>query len=232
MKRYTDTTSSMKDQKLPLTRRHFVASAGMAPLALGAASSLIATEAQADVMTILEKDNVLGDTKAPIAIVEYASLTCPHCAVFHNKILTNIKKDFIDTGKAYLIYRDYPLDRWAFQASVLAHAAGEKRFFPALEILFKKQNQWTASNNITEELAAIGKMLGVPRAKFDEALADEKLGESILLDRMVGANDYKVNSTPTIFINGDRFDYFDHFQGDENREWIYDDVKGFLNDLL
>lgn len=232
MKRYTNTTSSMKDQKLSISRRHFVASAGIAPLALGAASSFIASDAKADVMTVLENDNVLGDTSAPIAIVEYASLTCGHCGNFHNKILQKIKKDFIDTGKAYLVYRDFPLDRWAFQASVLAHTAGKSRFFPALEILYSKQSQWRDGGDITESLAEIGKMLGVPRAKFDAALADTQLGEDILMDRMVGANEYGVDSTPSIFINGDRFNYYDHYKGNEQGEWVYEDVKGFLNGLL
>ncbi len=232
MKRYTNTTSSMKDQKLSVSRRHFVASATIAPLALGAAASLVPSSAQADVMKILEDDNVLGDTTAPIAIVEYASLTCGHCGNFHNNILHKIKKDFIDTGKAYLVYRDFPLDRWAFQASVLAHTAGKNRFFPALEILYSKQPQWRDGGNITEDLAEIGKMLGVPRAKFDAALEDQELGERILMDRMVGNNEYGVDSTPSIFINGERFNYYDHFTGDENREWIYEDVKGFLEKLL
>lgn len=207
MKRYNNTTSSMKDQKLPLSRRHFVAASGIAPFALGAMASIaMPTIAQADVMDILENDNVLGDPKAPISIVEYASLTCPHCAEFHNNALQDIKTNYIDTGKAHLIFRDFPLDRWAFQASVLAHSAGKEKFFTVLEILFKKQAEWTNGSDLTAEIIKIGNMVGISKAKFEASLADEALGESILTDRMVGANEYKVASTPTLFINGERYE--------------------------
>ncbi len=207
MKRYTDTTSSMNERNLNLTRRHFVASAGIAPLALGAAGAVMAPSlAQAGVGDILENDTVMGDVKASIGLVEYASLTCPHCADFHNTALAEIEENYIKTGKAFLIYRDFPLDRYAFQASVLAHAAGKQRFFSVLKILFEKQNEWARASDPTAALLKIGKMVGVSKAKFEASLADEKLGESILTDRMVGANEYGVNSTPTLFINGEKYE--------------------------
>ncbi|MEP3244423.1 MAG: DsbA family protein [Sneathiella sp.] len=207
MKRYTDTTSSMKERNLNLTRRHFVASAGITPLALGAAGAVMAPSlAHAGVGDILENDTVMGDAKAPIGLVEYASLTCPHCADFHNAALAEIEENYIKTGKAFLIYRDFPLDRYAFQASVLAHAAGKQRFFSVLKILFEKQNEWARASDPTAALLKIGKMVGVSKAKFEASLADEKLGESILTDRMVGANEYGVNSTPTLFINGEKYE--------------------------
>ncbi len=207
MKRYTDTTSSMNERNLNLTRRHFVASAGIAPLALGAAGAVMAPSlAQAGVGDILENDTVMGDAKAPIGLVEYASLTCPHCAEFHNTALAEIEENYIKTGKAFLIYRDFPLDRYAFQASVLAHAAGKQRFFSVLKILFEKQNEWARASDPTAALLKIGKLVGVSKAKFEASLADEKLGESILTDRMVGANEYGVNSTPTLFINGEKYE--------------------------
>jgi len=206
MKSYTNTTSSMKDQKLALTRRHFVASAGIAPIAFGAMSVLTPGTAQAGVMDLLEGDKILGDKSAPIAVVEYASLTCPHCARLHNGTLVKFKKDYVDTGKAYLVFRDFPLDRYAFQASVLAHTAGEGRFFAALNYLFKNQDKWRGASDVTAAIIDMAKAIGVPKAQFEAALKDEKLGESILTDRMVAANDYGVNSTPTLFINGDLYE--------------------------
>jgi len=207
MKSYTNTTSSMKECDLNVSRRHFVASAAFTPLALGAAASVLtAKSAQAGVGDILENDNVLGDPKAPIGIVEYASLTCPHCAAFHNATLKKIEETYVKEGKAYIIYRDFPLDRYAFQASVLAHAAGKKRFFAVLAILFEKQAEWTSASDPTAALIAIGKRVGVSKSKFEAALADEKLGESILTDRLVGANEYGVRATPTIFVNGERYE--------------------------
>ncbi|WP_169567829.1 DsbA family protein [Sneathiella limimaris] len=223
MKDYNCTTSSMKESKLKLTRRHFVSSAAMTPVAFAASSLIAATPARADVMEIREDDTILGDRTAPIAIVEYASLTCPHCADFHRIVMPSLKKDYIDTGKAYLIYRDYPWDQNAFFASVLAHTAGEKRFFPTLEILYAKQAEWGNASDVIAALKDIGKMVGVPAAKFDAALKDEALGEAILMDRMVAANEYDVNATPTIFINGEEF------EGDWEE---YENVDNYLKDLL
>ncbi|GLQ05697.1 DsbA family protein [Sneathiella chinensis] len=196
----------MKDDTLTLNRRHFVASTALTTLALGAGASLLTPSiAQASVMDIQEDDMVLGDRNAPIGIVEYASLTCPHCAEFHKKSLPGLTKDYIDTGKAFLIYRDFPLDRFALQAAILAHTAGEMRFFAVLKILYEKQAEWRGASNPTEELTKIGKMVGISQAKFEEALANTQLGESILKDRMVGQNDYQVSATPTLFINGDLY---------------------------
>jgi protein-disulfide isomerase len=205
MKSYTDTTSSEKDLKLPLSRRHFVASALFTPLAGVAGAGLIPSIARADVMQLQENDNILGDPAAPIAIVEYASLTCPHCANFHKSAFRMLEEKYITPGKAYLVYRDFPLDRFAFEAAVLAHTAGKERFFPALKILFDKQEEWAAASDVTAALVQIGRQIGVPKAKFEENLQNEQLGESILTDRMIGANEYGVNSTPTLFINGEKY---------------------------
>lgn len=223
MKLYNRTTSSTKEMKLGISRRHFVASAALTPVAFAASSLLTASPARADVMEIRKDDTILGDRNAPIAIVEYASLTCPHCAHFHNDVLPSLEKDYIDTGKAYLIYRDYPWDQNAFYASVLAHTAGEKRFFPALKILYSSLNEWGTAQDVVGALKEKAKLLGVPAAKFDAALADEKLGESILLDRMVAANEYNVQATPTVFINGELFD------GDTS---VYEPLDAYLKDLM
>ncbi|MEH6402291.1 MAG: DsbA family protein [Sneathiella sp.] len=206
---------------MALSRRHFVAGAGVALLGIGYAAydwyktqnspktqetKSAATGTSNSVMDILENDNVLGDPKAPIGIVEYASLTCPHCAYFHENAFSKIEEKYVKTGKAFIIYRDFPLDQYAFQASVLAHSAGKDKFFAVLKILFSKQKEWTSASNPTDAIVAIGNMVGVSKAKFEEGIADEKLGESILLDRMVGSTDYGVSSTPTLFINGEKYE--------------------------
>ena len=224
MKRYNDTTSSMKGSELAISRRHFVSSSLIAPAALGVAGSLFASKAQAGVMDVTEDDMVLGEENAPIAIVEYASLTCGHCANFHNNTFPKLEEDFIKTGKAKLIYRDFPLDRYAFQASVLAHTAGEKLFFPVLKMLFAEQDDWAGNpNETTEKLIAIGRKVGISRARFEEALKDQKLGEAILTDRMIGANEYGVRGTPSLFINGDLY---------EGNWSNYDEFSSDLKDLI
>lgn len=206
---------------MALSRRYFVAGAGVAVLGIGYAAydwyktkqsqkmsdaKSVAPGSSSSVMDILENDNVLGDPTAPIGIVEYASLTCPHCSEFHMNAFKDLEENYVKTGKAFIIYRDFPLDQYAFQASVLAHTAGKDKFFAVLKILFNKQADWRAATNPTDALAEIGKIVGISRAKFEAGIADEKLGESILLDRMVGSTDYGVSSTPTLFINGEKYE--------------------------
>ncbi|MCA8930696.1 MAG: DsbA family protein, partial [Alphaproteobacteria bacterium] len=84
----------------------------------------------------------LGDPKAPVTIVEYASLTCPHCANFHNTVYPTLKSDYIDTGKVYFVLRDFPLDRLAFAAAIAARCASSMQYFPIMDTLFDNQKDW------------------------------------------------------------------------------------------
>jgi hypothetical protein len=85
-------------------------------------------------------EQTLGDPDAPVTIIEYASLTCPHCAQFHNEVLPDLKERYIETGKVQLIYRDFPLDERALMAAALAHCAGPDRYFGFLDVLFETQS--------------------------------------------------------------------------------------------
>lgn len=206
MRRYNSTTYSMDDRKLNLTRRHFVAAGSVLPLAAAATGLFSASTARAAEPALLETDHVLGDRNAPIVIIEYASMTCPHCAHFHETVFPGLKENYFDTGKAALAFRHFPFDRYAFQASVMAECAGPDKFFAITDILFKRQAEWTRADNITEALIKIGKQSGISQKKFEACLADEELGESILTQRLVGSTDYDVNSTPTLFIEGEKYE--------------------------
>ncbi|USG62190.1 DsbA family protein [Sneathiella marina] len=207
MRRYNSTTYSMDDRKLNLTRRHFVAAGSALPIAAAATTGLFsASTARAAEPELLETDHVLGDRNAPILIIEYASMTCPHCAHFHETAFPGLKENYFDTGKAALAFRHFPFDRYAFQASVLAECSGPDKFFAITDILFKRQAEWTRAENITEALIKIGKQSGISQKKFEACLADEKLGESILTQRLVGSTEYGVNSTPTLFIEGEKYE--------------------------
>ncbi len=207
MRSYNPTTYSRKDEQLTLSRRHFVISTGVAPVLVGASISFFtAGTAFAASPEMTDSDHVLGEPDAPITIIEYASLTCPHCAHFHETGFQKLKENYLDTGKARFIFRHFPLDRYAFQASVLAECAGDTKFFPLIDILFSRQAEWTRTKNPTDALIKIGKQAGVGQQKFEACLADEKLGESILNERLTGANDYDVTSTPTLFINGEKYE--------------------------
>ena len=153
-----------------------------------------------------DTDHVLGERNAPISIIEYASLTCPHCAHFHETAFPGLKENYIDTGKASFVFRHFPLDRYAFQASILTECGGDSKFFALVDIIFRRQAEWTRTDNPTEALMTIAKQAGIGEQKFNDCLADEKLGEAILQERLTGSNDYGVDSTPTLFIQGEKYD--------------------------
>jgi protein-disulfide isomerase len=146
-------------------------------------------------------DRVLGRADAPITIIEYASLTCPHCAMFHKDILPQLKATYIDTGKAKLIYRDFPLDQVALKAAALARCAPEERYFAFLDVLFQQQSSWASAPDPMVPLARIGRLGGLSEAQFKSCMEDQALADSILASRLVGARDMQVESTPTILIN-------------------------------
>ena len=149
-----------------------------------------------------DQDVALGDPSAPVTVIEYASMTCPHCAQFHIKYLPEIKKKYIDTGKVRLVFREFPLDRAAYQASILARCSGADRFFPYINILFNQQSNWARAKDQKAELAKLGQMGGVSISAFNACLADKKLGDGILQTRKDGQEKHDVNSTPSFVIDG------------------------------
>ena len=145
-------------------------------------------------------ERVLGDPNAPITILEYSSLTCPHCATFHANTLPQLKKDFIDTGKVKLVFRDFPFDRAALQASMLARCSNPERYFGFLDVLFKSQNKWAGASDPAQALAQTGKLAGVGDQQFKECLANEALANKLIERRLEAEQKYQVQSTPTFVI--------------------------------
>jgi protein-disulfide isomerase len=148
------------------------------------------------------QDMVLGKADAPITIVEYASLTCPHCAAFHAEVLPALKTEYIDTGKAKLIFRDFPLDQLAFAGAVLARCGGPEKYYTFLNVLFAQQRQWAGSQDPKGALVQIGRLGGVSSDQFEKCLQDKPMGDYILNSRLEGNQKHGVNSTPTLIING------------------------------
>jgi protein-disulfide isomerase len=148
------------------------------------------------------KERVLGDPAAPVTIIEYASLTCPHCATFHRTELPPIKAKYIDTGKAKLIFRDFPLDQVALQAAVLAHCAGDARYFRFLDAMFASQATWTRASDPVEALKQLVKLGGLSEAEADACLADRAMQDGVLQARLDGEQEFDVSSTPTLIIDG------------------------------
>jgi len=157
--------------------------------------------------------NILGKPNAPNVLIEYASLSCVHCANFHNKKLPSIKKELIDSGKLKYIYVDFPLDLPAMLASMITHCYSEKRYFAVLESLYRNQKKWVTSSDTKEKLFdsfhIVLKEYGVTLEKIQECTADteenKKKWDNILASRLEGQN-LGVNSTPTFFLNGKKLD--------------------------
>jgi protein-disulfide isomerase len=188
------------------------ATAGQAPADLKPIDSPLA-KAQPD-------DLVEGDPKAPITMIEYSSLSCPHCARFQKDVLPQVKKDFIDTGKVQLIQRDFPLNKPAIQAAQLAHCAGPMRYFALVDVLFKTQDQWLTEDAV-EKLAQTAATAGIDRPTFDACLANKDIEAKIVASRKTGEDAFGINATPTFVINGVKLE----------GEQTYDDLKALFAKL-
>ncbi len=148
-------------------------------------------------------EQVLGKDDAPITIIEYASMTCPHCASFHETTYPEMKKRYVDTGQVRFIFREFPLDSVAATASMLARCAGKDRFFPLIEVLFKQQNTWAVGPPASPlpPLLAIVKQAGFTEESFNACLQDQKVLDGIKWS-YERASQLGVQSTPSFFING------------------------------
>ena len=162
-------------------------------------------EATFDSVPVTAGDNVLGRAGAPVTIVEYASFTCPHCAEFHADILPGLKKAYIDTGKARLVYRDFPLDRAAFAASLVARCATRSRYFGVVDLLFREQARWTGARDPMGALRRLATLAGISKKKLDACLKDEKIQNAVLQQRLTATEQFKVTSTPTLIVNGAKY---------------------------
>ncbi len=156
-------------------------------------------------ITITENDMVLGDAKAPVTVVEYASMSCSHCASFHNETFKAFKEKYIDTGKVHFVFREFPLNQPAFLGAVVARCVGRDRFFPMLDVLFKKQREWLSDGDPLGALRKLGKLGGLSDAAMDACLKDEELQKMIFGFQREANEKFGVDSTPTFLVNGERY---------------------------
>jgi protein-disulfide isomerase len=151
------------------------------------------------------EDISLGQVDAPNTIVEYASMTCSHCARFHTTVLPELEKKYIETGQARLILREFPLDGLATAAFMLARCAGNDRYYPMVGALFETQQSWAVpGGDGKEKLLSIAKQAGFSKEKFDQCLADKELFNNIVETRKRAHEQFGVDSTPSFFVNGKR----------------------------
>jgi protein-disulfide isomerase len=175
--------------------------AGEAPTPMAAAA---VTPDKASLFAVQPTDHVLGDPKAPITLIEYASFTCPHCAHFNTQILPDIKKKWIDTGKVKLVYRDFPLDQVAAKAAQIAECAANDRYFGVIDLIFQNQQTWAAGKDPLVELAKPLRIAGLGEGEIKACLANDNKASAVI-DDYRGGETLGVNSTPTLFINGDMY---------------------------
>jgi protein-disulfide isomerase len=202
---------------LPFTRRRFVtrAAAWATPFALavtglgsGFPSSFSGsaraddTPSPADLADAgPDGDFMIGSDKAPVTIIEYASMTCPHCAHFSETTFPELQKRYIDTGKVRFTLRPFPLDALAAAGFMLARCGGKDKYMPMVEALFAKQPEWLVKEPLPP-LKEIAKQFGIGESEFNECLANQKLLDGIQAVRDHAAQKLGVNSTPTFFVNG------------------------------
>ncbi|HZV20026.1 MAG TPA: DsbA family protein [Hyphomicrobiales bacterium] len=162
--------------------------------AAGAVSSEPTAEQQLPDMT-------MGKADAPVTIIEYASLSCPHCAAFEKDVFPALKSEYIDTGKARYIMREFPHNEQGLAAAVVARCLDPSRYFAFIEMLFSKQNDWAFKDDALPPLKQLAKQAGMSEAEFDKCIDDEALQKKILAIRAQGEK-MGVTGIPTLFVNG------------------------------
>jgi protein-disulfide isomerase len=198
---------------LPTPRAALLATRRLASFAALAAIALLpfagAVRAQSDAALVAKPvslpDMAIGHAKAPITIVEYSSMTCPHCAAFEENVFPMLQSKYIDTGKVRFVSREFPLDIKAAAASMLARCAanGESvKYFEATTMLFKEQGP--LMDRTTDTLKAVGGRFGMNEQAVEACVKDQALLDKLTADQKFAFDELKVDATPTFFINGER----------------------------
>ncbi|SHI60492.1 Thioredoxin [Roseomonas rosea] len=184
---------------MSIARRHLFLATPMLALAPGLA---LAQGSNAADPRLGERS--AGRADAPVTVIEYFSLTCSHCAAFHNQTWPQVKSRLVEAGKLRLVWRDFPLDQLALAAAVVARSLPAERYEGFVSALFTSQDRWAfarGADNIGE-IAKVAALAGMSRAQVDAALADQALQRGILEMRMKGQQEHQVSSTPTFVFNG------------------------------
>lgn len=185
-----------------MNRRQILMGALGATALLAAPGLRLLGPARAADMPLYPDDRILGSADAPITMIEYASLTCPHCAHLHANALKKIKETWIKDGKVRLVFRHYPLDGLALRAAAVTDCFEGDRFFAFLDLLYENQKRWATAKEPLAVLAQYAKLAGMTQEKFDTCVNNKADMDKILQRAQEGRSTYQVNSTPTSIING------------------------------
>lgn len=146
----------------------------------------------------------LGDPKAPNTVIEYVSMTCPHCARFHNDVFPAFKEKYIDTGKVNFVLREFPLDPLATSAIMLARCQPKERYFPMVDLLFDQQTSWAFVQDPKTALINLVKQAGITEEQFTACLTNQSVLDGVNWVKNRASEKFGVDSTPTFFFNGQK----------------------------
>lgn len=156
-----------------------------------------------DELAISERS--MGADDAPVTLIEYSSMTCPHCATFHDDTLPKLKKAFIDTGKVRYIFRDFPLESRAMAAAMTARCVDPQRYFGFVDLIYKDQQDWSKSSDPMKALQTRAQLAGLSENDFASCLDNRTLFEAIQNRAQSGEAEFGIESTPTFIVNGKKF---------------------------
>ncbi len=167
-------------------------------------STSFALSNESSVLNLTENDFIIGNDNAPITIIEYASMSCSHCANFHNNTLPDLKKEYIDTGKVKYVFRDFPYNYPALLGSMLMRCIPSEVRYDYMNALYKLQNKWVVrENSVTrKELYKIMQSGGMSKENFDDCLSNVDLENQILEEIIAAQSEFNIRSTPSFLING------------------------------
>lgn len=182
----------------------FAATSSFAEEQAPAAAKLVDPAAVARVLTLSEQDVVLGKDDAPLTLIEYSSLSCSHCAHFHNEVLPTLKKEFIDTGKLRFINRDFALNAPALKGAMLAQCAPQPKRATFYKVLFELQSKWAFTPKFEEALQKIAAVGGIDADAFAACMKDTALEERLLAQRQAAEEALDIQGTPSFYLNGEK----------------------------
>lgn len=147
-------------------------------------------------------DMIKGDPNAPVTLIEYASMTCPHCAAFHTERLPTIVSEYVDSGRLKVVFREYPIGGHALLAAMVARCAGDQGFFPMIDVMFRTQGTWARQPDPRDALFQIARQAGFTQDSFNACLNNQAVLDGINWVKDRAALEFEVDSTPTFFVNG------------------------------
>jgi protein-disulfide isomerase len=158
---------------------------------------------KSEVLSIRPYDIIMGKEDAPVTIFEYSSLSCPHCASFHNDVLPELKTKYIDTGKVKLVARNFPTNPPALSGSMLTMCVDKEQYYPFLKVLFRMQDKWAFSLDHKDNLKKIASVGGVSHEDFDACMANAYIEKKVLGIRRDAEQHLDIQATPSFFINNE-----------------------------